>query len=142
MKIQPASIRFSSLFTFLVLACTFCCVVPAAAAQTQVGISGGELFSEGILEVGRPVTVRFDLKGYEIPRGAYASVNSVFLKRPDGERPLVTPGYPKTVMTFRTPGTYRLLLILSEVTKSSCGGVNAVTLLESEVELVIEPGGE
>jgi hypothetical protein len=139
MKRHPAFIRFFSVFAVFALLCPLGRAVPAAAEQAQSGISGAELLIEGPLRVGHRVTARFDLKGYEIPAGAYASVNPAFLERPEGERPQIIPGYPETVMIFRAPGTYRLFFILSEVTKSSCGGVDARTLLESERELVIFP---
>ena len=110
----------------------------ALAGDQRAGIAGAEVHIVGDLKTGQPVKAEFDLKGYRIPRGSYASINVKYLQRPDGNMPWIVTGYPETVMTFHTPGTYRLLILLNEVSKPSCGGVDAKTLLEREVELDIK----
>ena len=91
----------------------------------------------GELRTGQPVTVLFDLKGYEIPNGSYTSINVRFAAKPEGPKPEVKTGYPRTTLFFPTPGTYRITFILNEVSKPSCGGVNAKTLMEKTIELHI-----
>lgn len=87
--------------------------------------------------MGHPVKAIYDLKGYAIPNGSYASINVRFDQKPDGANPLVKAGYPETILTFHTPGNYRITFILNEVSKPSCGGVNAIALLEETVDLFI-----
>ena len=128
------------LFVFGLLAVTGACFFStrALAGQQRTGVAGAEVRIVGDLKAGQPVKAEFDLKGYQIPRGSYASINVKYLQRPDGNMPWIVTGYPETTMTFHTPGKYRLLILLNEVSKPSCGGVNAKTLLEKEVELDIE----
>ncbi|QGY40464.1 hypothetical protein GM415_10110 [Pseudodesulfovibrio cashew] len=121
---------------FLLLLCSISFSVPALAAESGVA-SDAELEVSGELRVGQPVTAAFDLKGYRISTGAYASINVRFEQKPDGIDPKVKTGYPKTILFFNTPGAYRITFILNEVSKPSCGGVNAKPLLEKTIELLI-----
>lgn len=109
---------------------------PASIAGDQA-VPGAELHINGDLRAGQPVTVRFDLKGYALPGGSYSSINVRFLTKPDGAEPKVRAGYPETSLVFDIAGTYQVTFILNEVSKPSCGGVNAKTLLEKTVELSI-----
>ncbi|AMK10228.1 hypothetical protein [Pseudodesulfovibrio indicus] len=109
----------------------------AAPSFAGGAVPDAELAITGELRAGTPVRAFFDLKGYVLPSGAYASVNVRFTKRPDGPEPRVRTGYPETLLTFPGPGDYAMVFILNEVSKPSCGGVNAKTLLEKEVKLRI-----
>ncbi|WP_319581887.1 hypothetical protein [uncultured Pseudodesulfovibrio sp.] len=113
--------------------------VPAVADQTHSAVPGGEVRLEGPLKAGQPVKAVFDLKGYELPAGAYAAINVEFPVRPEGAKPAVRPGYPETVMTFAEPGAYRVLLLLNQISKGSCGGVSAKPLIEAEMDLKVAP---
>ncbi|WP_022660242.1 hypothetical protein [Paucidesulfovibrio longus] len=95
------------------------------------------LVLRGELRVGQPVEALFDLKGYEIPMGSYASIKVIFIDKPDGPEPAVRTGYPTTTITFHQPGEYRIGFLLNEVTKGSCGGALAKNLLEAQRTLVI-----
>jgi hypothetical protein len=91
----------------------------------------------GELRVEQPVEALFDLKGYEIPMGSYASIKVIFIDKPDGPEPTVRTGYPRTTITFHQPGEYQIGFLLNEVTKGSCGGVLAKNLLEAQRTLVV-----
>ena len=110
---------------------------PVVAAKQSGAVADAELKVIGELRTGQPVTVLFDLKGYEIPKGSYSSINVRFLAEPEGPEPKVKTGYPRTTLFFLIPGIYRITFILNEVSKPSCGGVNAKTLLENTIELQI-----
>jgi hypothetical protein len=113
--------------------------VPASAGQTHSAVPGGEVRLAGPLKAGQPVRAVFDLKGYELPAGAYTAINVEFPVRPEGAKPEVRPGYPETVMTFAEPGRYRVLFLLNQISKGSCGGVSARPLIEAELDLDVTP---
>lgn len=81
--------------------------------------------------VGQPVTAIFDLDGYTIPNGSYASINIRVISMPGDTKPRIKTGYPHTKMIFHTPGEYTLNFILNQMSKPSCGGVDAKLLLET-----------
>ena len=112
-------------------------VRPSPAKGMRAVPADAALNVGGALRTGLPVKAVFDLKGYELPAGSYASINVRFLQRPEGEEPKVMPGYPETTMVFHVPGLYRMTVILTEISKPSCGGVNARPLLEKSIELRI-----
>jgi hypothetical protein len=132
----------SALFTVcavLVLAWAALLSIPALADRTTSTVPGGEVRLAGPLKAGQPVRAVFDLKGYELPAGAYAAINVEFPVRPEGAKPEVRPGYPETVMTFAEPGRYRVLILLNQISKGSCGGVSAKPLIEAELDLDVAP---
>jgi len=132
----------SALFTVcaaLVFAWAALLSAPALADQTRSAVPGGEVRLEGPLKAGQPVKAIFDLKEYALPAGAYAAINVEFPVRPEGTRPEVRPGYPETVMTFAEPGAYRVLILLNQISKGSCGGVTAKPLMESTLDLSVAP---
>ena len=100
-------------------------------------VADAELNVSGELRTGQPVSILFDLKGYKIPNGSYTSINVRFAAMPEGPEPKVKTDYPRTTLFFRTPGTYRITFILNEVSKPSCGGVDAKMLMEKTIELHI-----
>ena len=108
-----------------------------AAADDDRGLPDATLEIQGEMKTGKPITAVFDLKGYTIPNGSYTSINVRTRKSPSGEKPVVKIGYPSTTLLFATPGTYELHFILNEVSKPSCGGVNAKLLLETTRILTI-----
>jgi hypothetical protein len=112
---------------------------PALADEIHTRIPGGEVRLEGPLKAGQPVKAVFDLKGYTLPAGAYTAINVEFLARPDGQKPKVRPGYPETVMTFAEPGAYTAVILLNEISKSSCGGVSAKPLLDATLTFEVTP---
>jgi hypothetical protein len=135
---RPLSALFAAC-TVLALAWTALISAPARADQTRSAIPGGEVRLVGQLKAGQPVKAILDLKGYELPAGAYAAINVEFPIRPKGAKPEVRPGYPETLMTFAAPGAYRVLILLNQISKGSCGGVSAKPLLETELDIEVEP---
>lgn len=134
--------RFTRNNTFVVfaafmLACIVLSGFPALAAEQKGMIPDAEVTVSGDMRVGQPVKAVFDLKGYTLPAGSYASINVRFPVKPDGAEPKARTGYPATTLFFQTPGTYQATFILNEVSKPSCGGVEAITLLEKTVEIHI-----
>lgn len=110
---------------------------PALAASGGATIIEADIRMQGEARVGQPVTFTFDLKGYHLPIGAYASVNVRHISLPDEQKPAVKAGYPNTIMTFPASGTYRFSLILNEITKPSCGGVEAKKLVDKVMDIEI-----
>ena len=89
--------------------------------------------------VGSQLVATFEMGGYEVPEGMYASINVDVEKRPEGGKPDIRTGYPHTRLVFNVPGTYELRFRLNQISKSSCGGVDAVPLLETTQTFVILP---
>ncbi|CCH48416.1 hypothetical protein [Pseudodesulfovibrio piezophilus] len=85
------------------------------------------------------ITVFFDLKDSPISNGSYASVNVRTLEGPGKYEPEVKRGFPRTTLIFTAPGVYKIRFILNEVSKPSCGGVNARLLLETTRKMTITP---
>lgn len=108
-----------------------------AAAGRHGAIDDAELHVIGELRIDQTVKIVFDLKGYVIPNGSYSSINVRFMDKPEGAEPKIKAGYPETLLVFNKPGPYRIALILNEVSKPSCGGVNAKPLLEKTIEFQI-----
>jgi hypothetical protein len=111
----------------------------AMAALAQGGPDGAVLEIRGEMRAGSAITALFDLKGYTLPAGSYPSVNVRTIASSSGDQPAVKAGYPETTLTFATPGTYELRFILNEVSKPSCGGVDARLLLEAVRVFTILP---
>ncbi len=63
----------------------------------------------------------------------YISTLASIRSAPEGAHPDFLPGYPRLRFSADTPGEYRLLLRITLVSKSSCGGVKARELAEEEV---------
>ena len=110
---------------------------PAWATRQNSTVADAELNVSGELRTDQPVTVLFDLKGYKLPNGSYSSINVRFATKPEGPEPMIRTGYPKTTLIFSTPGIYRTTFILNEVSKPSCGGVDAKRLMEKTIEFNI-----
>lgn len=122
---------------FFLLVWAVLSAVPSVAAEQTGAVPGADVSIPGELRANQPVTAVFDLKGYVVPDGSYASINVRFVQKPDGIEPKVKTGYPETRLLFNAPGYYRVTFILNEVSKPSCGGVNAKLLLEKTIELQI-----
>ena len=86
---------------------------------------------------GSTVKVTFDLKGYTIPTGSYLSVNVRPLGEAEEKDLTVKAGYPDTLVVFHKAGLHRARFILTEISKPSCGGVDARPLLEKILEFQI-----
>ncbi|WP_041915828.1 hypothetical protein [Pseudodesulfovibrio mercurii] len=123
----------------LALAWTALLSGPALADALHTSVPGGRVHLDGAPKVGQPVKVVFDLNGYRFPAGAYTAVNLEFPNRPEGDKPKVRPGYPETTVTFAVPGEYTVIILLNEVSKSSCGGVKAKPLIDAVLDLHVTP---
>jgi hypothetical protein len=111
----------------------------ALAAEATAGLPGAVLEIPAVVKSGTPVRAVFNLDGYGIPAGSYASINVDVLESPTGKGPAVRTGYPATVLIFPAPGTYALRFILNEISKPSCGGVNAKLLMETTATVTVTP---
>jgi hypothetical protein len=115
-------------------------VTLAAETPSQdKGRADARLTIAGDRVVGAQLVATFEMGGYEVPEGMYVSINVDVMKRPEGKRPDIQTGYPRTRLVFNAPGTYELRFRLNQISKSSCGGVDAVLLLETTQVLEIAP---
>ncbi len=110
-----------------------------AAGNQTAGGQGGRLVIEGPRTVGAQLTAAFDLGDYEVPSGQSVAINVDIYEKPEGPFPKIIPGYPRTSMVFKTPGTYVLNFRLNQICKTSCGGVAARPLMEKTETIVIAP---
>jgi hypothetical protein len=136
--ISPHTLRAVAL-SLLVVLCILRTGDVALADGATAGLRGAVLDIPAVVKSGTQVRAVFDLDGYEIAKGSYASINVDVLKSPAGQGPTVRTGYPATVLTFHVPGTYELRFILNEISKPSCGGVNARLLLETTATVDATP---
>ncbi len=115
----------------MILAILACAALALAlqplTAEAEEAVPNASMHVSGVLKSGLPVTLTFDLGGYEVPQGQYTSINIRFLSKPDATTPSVLPGYPESQITFHAPGSYTFDVILSQISKSSCGGVDSKT---------------
>jgi hypothetical protein len=102
-------------------------------------VQGGRLVLYGERAVGERLTASFDMGDYSVPVGQFVAINVDVLESPEGSRPRIVPGYPRTSMVFESPGKYVLTFRLSQIGKSSCGGVDALPLLETTETIEILP---
>jgi len=115
-------------------------VFAADGPPSERGKAGeARLTIDGDRVVGAQLVATFEMGGYEVPEGMYASINVDVEKRPEGGKPDIRTGYPHTRLVFNVPGTYELRFRLNQISKSSCGGVDAVPLLETTQTFVILP---
>lgn len=91
--------------------------------------------------VGAPLVATFEMGDYKVPEGMYASINIDVEKKPEGKKPEIQTGYPQSRLLFSAPGTYELRFRLNQISKSSCGGVDSLLLLEKTEVLEILPAG-
>lgn len=111
-------------------------------AQTGTKDANPGLTIAGDRIVGAPLVATFEMGDYTVPEGMYASINIDVEKRPEGKKPEIQTGYPNSRLLFTVPGTYELRFRLNQISKSSCGGVDAIPLLEKTEVLEILPAGE
>ena len=111
----------------------------AAGNQTAAG-EGGRLVVEGPRTVGAKLTASFDMGDYKVPPGQSVAINVDVFESPEGPRPRIVPGYPRTSLVFEAPGTYVLNFRLNQICKTSCGGVAARPLMEKTETIEIVPG--
>lgn len=105
------------------------------------GLENARLLISGERIVGAPLVATFEMGGYTVPEGMYASINIDVEKQPEGKKPEIQTGYPQSRLLFLVPGTYELQFRLNQISKSSCGGVDAILLLEKTEVLEILPAG-
>jgi hypothetical protein len=120
------------------LFCLFMVLLWVGVAGTAFA-DGGRLVVEGPRTVGSQLTVAFDMGNYIVPSGHFVAINVAILESPEGPRPRIVPGYPKTSLVFEVTGRYVLTFRLSQISKSSCGGVDALPLMERTEVLEIAP---
>jgi hypothetical protein len=85
------------------------------------------------VEAGKSFEMRVDVSPAALPPGAFVTVNLERLSGPGGGRVDSLSGLPETRITCSIPGTYRLMVRVALMSKGSCGGIQADTLLESEI---------
>jgi hypothetical protein len=87
--------------------------------------------------VGEPFFIRVQLDPETPPPGYYVSTLVDVLQSPDGAKPEVVTGFPKIRITMDDPGEYKMVVRVTLVTKSSCGGVEAEEILRKEVVIQV-----
>ena len=87
--------------------------------------------------VGEPFFIRVHLDPETPPPGYYVSTLVDVLQSPDGAKPEVVTGFPKIRLTMDDPGEYKMVVRVTLVTKSSCGGVEAEEILRKEVVIQV-----
>lgn len=90
--------------------------------------------------VGEKIILSFALEPPKPPPGYFVAVNMKALKEPKAaktNKPQILTGFPETSAVFRVPGVYRYSVVVSLVTKSSCGGTEANTLFRGVVRIDI-----
>ena len=128
-------------FSLLVIVmCVGMSSLALAAGNQTAGGEGGRLAVEGPRTVGAQLTASFDMGDYEVPSGQSVAINVDVFESPEGPRPRIVPGYPRTSLIFETPGTYVLSFLLNQICKTSCGGVAARPLMEKTETIEIAPG--
>ena len=88
-------------------------------------------------KVGEPYFILVHLDPETPPPGYYVSTLIDVLQSPDGVKPEVVTGFPKIRLTMDGPGAYKMVVRVSLVTKSSCGGVEAEEILRKEVDIQV-----
>jgi len=83
--------------------------------------------------VGEPFFILVRLDPETPPPSYFVSTLVDVLQGPDGANPEVVTGFPKIRLTMDRPGEYTIVVRVSLVTKSSCGGVEAEEILRKEV---------
>jgi hypothetical protein len=92
---------------------------------------------QGEFLVGQPIVAAFNLGDLTIPNGAYPSINIRVITMPGGKKPTIKTAFPSTTMVFHSPGEYTLRFIFNQISKPSCGGVDAKLLLETSRTITI-----
>ena len=91
--------------------------------------------------VGEKIILSFTLEPPRLLQGFFVSVNMKKIQSPKDLAvkgpPEILTGFPQTYMVFHTPGVYRYTVIVSMISKGSCGGVKADTLFKGDVEIRI-----
>jgi len=133
---------FQILLIMLTLDMTGLALAGDTPARTRGMEENATVVIAGERIVGAPLVATFEMGDYTVPEGMYASINIDVQKRPEGKKPEIQTGYPKSRLLFSVPGTYELRFRLNQISKSSCGGVDAIPLLEkTEVLEILSAGG-
>ena len=91
--------------------------------------------------VGQEVELAMTLTPPVPPAGYFVTTLVTPLEVPEGPGPGILPGFPVTVVVPRAPGRHRFSVRVHLVTKSSCGGVDARTVLDTTLTLDATPAG-
>jgi hypothetical protein len=89
--------------------------------------------------VGREVELTMTLSPPVPPAGYFVTVLVTPLEVPEGAAPTILPGFPVTVVVPRAPGRHRFGVRVNMITKSSCGGVEAHSVLDAMATLDAAP---
>ena len=87
--------------------------------------------------VGEPFFILVHLDPDTPPPGYYVSTLVDVLQSPNGAKPEVVTGFPRIRLTMDGPGAYKMVVRVTLVTKSSCGGVEAEEILRKEVDIQV-----
>ena len=94
---------------------------------------------QGEARVGEPFFILVRLDPDTPPPAYFVSTLVDVIQSPDGSKTEVVTGFPKIRLTMDQPGAYKIVVRVSLVTKSSCGGIGAEEILRKEVVLQISP---
>ena len=87
--------------------------------------------------IGEPFFIQLSLDPATPPPGYFISTLVDVVESPKGAEPEILTGCPKIRLTMVDEGLYRILVRISLVTKSSCGGVDAQEILTKEVQFKV-----
>jgi len=91
--------------------------------------------------VGQEVALTMTLSPPVPPAGYFVTTLVTPLDVPQGLAPTILPGFPVTVIVPHSPGRHRFGVRVNLITKSSCGGVDALTVLDATLTLDAAPAG-
>lgn len=95
--------------------------------------------NQGEPRVGEPFFILVRLDPDTPPPGYYVSTLVDVLQSPDGSKTDVVTGFPKIRLTMDQPGDYKIVVRVSLVAKSSCGGIDAQEILRKDLVLQTSP---
>jgi len=87
--------------------------------------------------VGEPFFILLGLAPETLPPGYSVSILIDMIESPEGSKPEVLTGFPKTRLTMWQAGSYTIAVRVSLMSKSSCGGIEAEQIMSKEVELLV-----
>lgn len=121
-------------------------LLPAAPGRTQ-GLGAAADYAASLDSsrlsgvVGQEVELAMTLTPPLPPAEYFVTALVTPLEVPAGPGPGILPGFPVTVVVPRAPGRHRFAVRVHLVTKSSCGGVDALPVLDTTLTLDVAPAG-
>lgn len=110
---------------------------PAVSAETQQIYTAWIADSGDKARVEEPFFLLLGLDPTDPPIGYYVSVLVDIVEKPEGAKPEILTGFPKTRLTMPQAGLYSFIVRISLVAKSSCGGIDAEEILAKEIQLEV-----